>query len=240
MRGRLLSPAIIGFLTIGLVVGFMVYSIWPSEDQPVNSWSLPLSGQVIILDSGHGGVDGGAVAKDGGLEKDIALQVSYQLRDYLQEAGALVKMTREGDYDLADEDVSRYRQRKIDDLKARKALINESDADFFISLHLNAIPQQQYTGAQTFYYPTNEDSERLAKHVQEALVTDLENTTRQAKGLSNIYLLKEAEIPGILSEIGFLSNPEEAKRLQQPSYQNQVAASIYRGMLRYASGEEAK
>ncbi|PSL42599.1 N-acetylmuramoyl-L-alanine amidase [Salsuginibacillus halophilus] len=229
---------------IGIVVltAAAVYNISKTEEAAptAGGLQLPLAGEVIVIDPGHGGVDGGASSKSGLLEKDVALDIGFQLRDYLQEAGALVHMTRESDRDLAETDTRRYRQRKLEDLRARKNTINADRVDMFITLHLNAIPSAGVSGAQTFYDPKSDDNKALAHHIQHELVYNLENTTRKAKAIDQIYLLREADPPGVLIETGFLSNAEEARLLEKPSYQNKIAASIYQGMLRYASGESAE
>lgn len=206
------------------------------EDDAWKMQSLPLSGKIIVLDPGHGGPDPGAVQGEA-IEKDISLSVSIKLRDYLQQQGALVLMTRETDMDLADEDLKGYSRRKVQDLKRRVDLINHSEADFFASIHLNAIPSPKWKGAQTFYSGHYKESKRGAKFIQEELRRNLENTNREAKTSESIYLLKKSEIPGVLVEIGFLSNPTEREMLRQEDYQEQVAASIYQGIMRYYTNE---
>jgi N-acetylmuramoyl-L-alanine amidase len=200
-------------------------------------WSLPLSGKIIIVDAGHGGIDGGASSKEGLLEKDVSLEISLILRDYLQEAGALVIMSRIEDTDLADPSTKGVRKRKVEDLKRRVQLVNESGGDLFISLHLNAIPSPRWSGAQTFYNRAIDENQKVAKFIQEELIINLENTNRLAKPISNVYLLKHAQIPGALVEVGFLSNPEEALKLDEKNYQQKVAASIYQGIMRYYTTE---
>lgn len=202
-----------------------------------STWNLPLSGKVIVVDAGHGGIDGGASSKSGILEKDVTLKIAKQLRDYLQEAGALVIMTRETDRDLADENIRRIRERKVQDLKKRVDIINNSSADLFVSIHLNAIPSPKWRGAQTFYNRTIEENEKIAKFIQSEIRRNLENTNRVARPIGNVYLLKKAKIPGVLVEAGFLSNEEEALLLGTEKYQQKVAATIYQGILRYFADE---
>lgn len=194
--------------------------------------SLPLSGKIIYLDPGHGGPDGGAV---GGklLEKDVTLEVAFRVRDYLQEQGALVIMTRESDTDLAPEGTKGYSRRKAEDLRQRVKLINHSEAELYISIHLNAIPSQKWSGAQSFYYGKYAENEKVAKYIQDELRRNLENTTRKAKRIHGIYLMQNVTKPGALIEVGFLSNPNEATLLGKPKYQDKVASSIYKGILRY-------
>lgn len=230
IKGGAFAFCVVGLLFI-IQYQFLSHDSW-------STWQLPLSGKVIVLDPGHGGLDGGATSKEGLLEKDVTLEIAFELRDYLQEAGALVLMTREEDRDLADDDVRRVRERKVQDLKRRVELINHSDADMFISLHMNAIPSPKWSGAQTFYNRSIEENKHLAKFIQDEIIRNLENTNREAKPINNVYLIKQAEIPGALVEAGFLSNPEEASLLSTKEYQQKVAASVYQGIMRYYTNEE--
>lgn len=195
------------------------------------TWSLPLSGMVIVLDAGHGGIDGGA-ERDGVMEKNITLNIAKKTRDYLQEQGAVVILTRDGDYDLATNSAGSVSRRKTEDLQARANIVNRSGADFFVSIHLNSFPGASSKGAQTFYYGSLVENEKAAKFVQDELRLSLENTDRFAKKIQHVYLLREAEIPGVLVEVGFLSNSEERALLETEEYQNKIAEAIYRGILR--------
>ncbi|MDQ0228588.1 N-acetylmuramoyl-L-alanine amidase CwlD [Metabacillus niabensis] len=225
-----------GFLA-GFILLLFLFQWQFSDNNSWESWNLPLTGKVIYLDPGHGGPDGGAVGSTL-QEKDIALSISLKLRDYLQEQGALVLMTREEDVDLADKDTSGYSRRKVEDLKKRVEIINESEAELFLSIHLNAIPSAKWSGAQTFYHGKFVENENVAKFIQDELRRNLENTERVAKPINGIYLLNKVEKPGALVEVGFLSNPLEEKMLSTEEYQEEVAASIYNGILRYFSNEE--
>lgn len=205
-----------------------------------SSWSLPLAGKTIVLDPGHGGADGGAVGKDGTLEKGISLSVAKQLQSYLQQTGAVVYLTREKDTDLADPDTKGLARRKGEDIRKRLQFIEDKQADLFISVHLNALPSTKWSGAQTFYYPKLDKSEHLAKMIQAEIIRNLENTNRTALSLTGMYLLKHAEVPGALVEIGFLSNEQERKLLKKTEYQKKMAASIYQGILRYVTEDIEK
>jgi N-acetylmuramoyl-L-alanine amidase len=226
---------------LSFIAGFVLLLIlfqWQfTNNKSWESWNLPLTGKVIYLDPGHGGPDGGAVGSSS-LEKDISLSISLKIRDYLQEQGALVLLTREEDVDLANEDTSGYSRRKAEDLKNRVKIINESDADLFLSIHLNAIPSSRWSGAQTFFHGKFIENENVARYIQDELRRNLENTERKAKPIDGIYLLKNTEKPGALVEVGFLSNPQEENLLSTDEYQEKVAASIYNGILRYFSNEK--
>lgn len=227
-------------LTMLLVVVLAVYYAKGDELRKTwNAWTLPLSDKVIFLDAGHGGPDGGAESQDGMIEKHINLAITLYLRDYLQQAGALVYMTREDDYDLASKDTQGLSRRKTEDLINRVKLVKEKKTDLMVSIHLNSIPSARWRGAQTFYYPTNTQGKILATWIQNEIKNTITNTDRLANTVNSVYLLKALNnIPSALVEIGFLSNPEEARLLGDETYQKKMAAAIYRGILRYASGEK--
>jgi N-acetylmuramoyl-L-alanine amidase len=210
---------------------FKILSSW-------RTWNLPLSGKIIVIDPGHGGPDGGASGGDV-VEKKVALKISLKLRDYLQEQGAIVIMTRQTDKDLADKFTKGYSIRKTEDLRKRLKIINKSDADLFLSIHLNSLPISKYSGAQTFYALGNDENQALAAFIQDELRRTLNNTERLAKPIHNIYLLRKAEIPGALVEAGFLSNSTERELLSKDKYQDKIAFGIYKGVLRSLTKEKA-
>lgn len=230
-----IKQAIVGAGLLALLLIIVTYEVPTAKTS--ETWNLPLAGKVIALDAGHGGPDGGAVSRQGVIEKDVNLAITLYLRDYLQQAGALVVLTREGDYDLAAEGTKGYSKRKSEDLKRRVRMIEDSHPDLFVSVHLNSMPSNRWRGAQTFYPPNNDDSKKLAELIQGEIRHNLENTQRLAKKDDTIFLLKALRVPSALVEVGFLSHPEESELLRDEKYQRKVAASVYNGILRYASGE---
>jgi N-acetylmuramoyl-L-alanine amidase len=226
----------LSLLMVIILVTIFTYDL--PMDQAIDHWSLPLSGKIIALDAGHGGPDGGAVGYDGLIEKDITLPITLYLRDYLQQSGAVVVVTREDDRDLAQEETKSLRLRKTEDLIERVKMIKESDAELLVSIHLNSIPAPQWYGAQTFFKSGRDESKKLAYFIQDQIIQNLNNTTRQIKSIRNVYLLEANEVPSALVEVGFLSNPQEAELLRTEMYQKKVAASIYEGILRYYSHEQ--
>ncbi|MGM9988986.1 MAG: N-acetylmuramoyl-L-alanine amidase CwlD [Bacillaceae bacterium] len=198
-------------------------------------FGLPLSGKIIVIDPGHGGIDGGAT-RGNITEKDITLIISKMLRDYLQPQGAIVILTREGDYDLAEKSgKQRVARRKSVDLSRRVGLVNQYKPNLFISIHLNAITQTSSRGAQTFYYDSLPANKKFAVAIQKELIGCLQNTNRLARTINHVYLLKNIKVTGALVEVGFVSNPSERALLGQTEYQRKIAVSIYRGVLRYLS-----
>jgi len=224
---------------IVIAAAALILKDMPSS-RTMSTWSLPLSGRTVAIDAGHGGIDGGAVSKQGDIEKDLNLAIALYLRDYLQQAGAIVVMTREGDYDLADKDTKATARRKTEDLVKRVRFIKQAEPDLVISVHMNSIPSPKWSGAQTFYYPSNAGNAQIAALIQDEIRSNLANTNRVASVIKNeVYLMKQiTDVPMALVEVGFLSNPGEARQLADGNYQRSVAAAIYQGILRFSAGEK--
>lgn len=187
-----------------------------------------LLGKVIYLDAGHGGIDSGAMYKDV-YEKDINLEITLKLRDALMEKGAIVYMTRDGDYDLS---VPNTINRKRSDLSRRGNIINRSKCDLFLSIHLNAETSSTWHGPQIFYNDNNKKNLSIAKLYQANLNKGL-NGNREYKLNNDLYLQKRVKVPGILVEVGFLSNPNERYLLQQDNYQQKVVSILLNSTIQY-------
>lgn len=189
--------------------------------------------KVIVLDAGHGGMDSGAVGGSGTLEKDVNLAIALKMQDALRAMGYRVVMTRESDVSLNDPNLSTVRSQKVADMHARLAIIEQYPKGIFLSIHQNKFEQSQYHGTQVFFSKNNPNSEVIAKSVQSAVVEMLQpENNRVAKSLgSESYLLSKAQIPAVIVECGFLSNPEEEAKLQDEEYQNQLTISILCGLL---------
>lgn len=198
----------------------------------------PITNKTIIVDAGHGGIDPGAMDKDQTiLEKDVNLKIAIKVKELIEASGGVVILTRNDDTSLyTEEDGKTIRQKYNENLRNRKKIIDESSANMFVSIHLNAFPQSKYYGAQTFYPQGKEDDKALAKSIQGELkrVVDKSNN-RVIKPRDDIYLLKENEIPSTLIECGFLSNDKEAKLLNDEKYQEEIAWAIYVGIQKYFS-----
>ncbi len=220
------------FLTLGLLLTNLFLH------KTIRTSTLPTINRVLVVDAGHGGMDGGAVSRSGILESHINLEIALKLRRLLEQSGAIVLLTRDADVGLYSERGT-IRNKKNEDLRNRKDLINQSEADIFISIHLNSFPQSQYYGAQTFYPKDSEKSKMLAELIQEELLRVLNNDNHRVSKVKNdTYLLQNTNLPTVLVECGFLSNPMEEQLLQQPTYQEKVAWSIYIGVLRYFQEED--
>lgn len=185
-------------------------------------------GKTIIIDAGHGGFDPGAIGLNGTKEKDINLAVSLRLADYLRQSGAIVIETRTKDKALGDT--------KKSDMAKRVEIAKENEAEVFISIQANSLPQHQYSGAQTFYHKDSLEGKALAESVQQAIIDNVGNTDRVAMSIDNIYVVKSLEIPSIIVEVGFLSNEGEEAMLNDEEYQNKMAYGIYVGIVEYYNG----
>jgi len=192
-----------------------------------SQYNLDLLGKVIYIDPGHGGKDPGTIYKDI-YEKDINLEICLKLQKVLESEGAIVYLTRYGDYDLSNNSYSR----KKSDLNNRAKIINESGADIYISIHLNSISSSTWRGAQVFYDDVNEKNIEIANLFQEQLKMDLK-TTRKVKEINNMLMNRKIKIPGILIEAGFLSNPNDRYLLRQDDYQYKICNSIRTGLIKY-------
>jgi len=198
----------------------------------VRASNLSLLGKVIYIDVGHGGKDPGAIV--GELkEADLNLEISFKLQEMLERQGAVVYLTRYGDYDLSSNNVT---LRKRSDLTNRAKIINSSDCDMYISIHLNADTSNNWKGAQVFYNNKNNENVKIAKILQNQLKEDL-NTNREYKKLTNQYMYKLISVKGVLAEVGFITNPNERYLLKQQEYQYKIADSLTKGIIKYFSND---
>lgn len=187
--------------------------------------------KTVVIDPGHGGIDGGAVAVTGDSEKDINLNISLKLRDKLSEKGITVIMTRETDTGLYSENDT---NKKVADMRARCRLINEASPDLMVSVHQNNYQSSGVKGAQVFYYVHSTEGEKAAKILQQHLRDTLDKENgRQAKANNNYYILINVKCPAVIAECGFLSNHSEAELLRSDDYQNKVAAALCSGICEY-------
>ena len=200
----------------------------------IETTSTPVSGKTVILDAGHGVPDEGAQSSTGTTEAETNLKIALKVQNLLEQSGCTVLLTRSDENAIYDLDSKTLKQKKISDIRNRVKIGNESSADIFVSIHLNKIPQQQYYGWQCFYKDGNEQSNKLAKSIQENLNKSMQKeNNRVAMKIDNIYIIKHVEIPTSIVECGFLSNPEEEKQLLDDSYQNRLAWGIYNGIINY-------
>lgn len=186
----------------------------------------PLAGRKVMVDPGHGGSDVGAVGPAGGFEKEVNLSISLQLRERLLELGAEVRMTRDTDRKVGHPDGS-----QLDELKARVALANAWPAEIYVAVHANSNVRPDPNGSETYH-------SRQASQASRDLAAAVQTEMAKSPGFKNrgvqqadFHVLKNTSMPAILVETGFVSNPEEEKKLTQPEVQSQIAGSIAQGVV---------
>ncbi len=226
-----------------LIVALLIWSVLsiPSYTETVRQvWKMAES-PVVVLDPGHGGMDGGAVAEDGTAEKDINLKIALKLKELLEAEGVRVIMTRRSDEGLYDEnDKAAIRTLKTQDMYERKRIIDEADADLTVSIHLNSFTEDDSVkGAQVFYPsegdPSVVESSRKAAEIVQADLNRKINTDkkRSEMGKNDVFLLKEASGSIIIVECGFLSNREDLEMLKNASKQEEISKTLEGSVCKY-------
>jgi N-acetylmuramoyl-L-alanine amidase len=225
VKGRYFLPILAVILAFTFIICFA---------RTKEASSTPAYKKTIVIDAGHGMPDGGAVSKDGTKEDTLNLKIAKKLEKLLKKSGAKVVMTRTNEKSLSESKTNNKR----DDLNKRMEIRNTSNADIFVSIHLNHFSQSQYSGAQVFYNSSFEKSESLASCIQKNLIEIADpSNSRQIKQNNEIYILRNATYPSALVECGFLSNEEETKKLTTDKYQKKLAEAIYKGICEYLKNE---
>ncbi len=192
---------------------------------------------VVVVDAGHGGFDPGKVGINGAQEKDINLAIAKKVASYLEAGDVEVIMTRENDEGLYDAD---SHNKKVQDMKQRIQIMEESQPDLAVSIHQNSYPEEYVRGAQVFYHKDSGEGQRLAAFIQQQFVKSVDpENKRQIKANDSYYLLKKTGVPIVIVECGFLSNYGEAEKLAKEEYQDKVAWAIYMGIMNYLNSNGA-
>jgi len=213
------------------LTAFILYALFRSfygKSDSVSADAPEQAPKTVIIDAGHGGMDGGAVSVTGSLEKDLNLDLAETLKCMLEAAGYNVVMTRTDD-SMLNSDGTYPKSRKMRDLQARLEITESHPDAILVSIHMNKFPEEKYSGLQVYYSGNNSKSKEIAQNVQEMNKLVLQpNNSREIKAAGdNIYLLKNIKIPAILVECGFLSNTEEAKLLDTEIYRKKIACLIF-------------
>jgi len=226
-----ISPQLIILLVLCLIssVGIITEKVISSSSSSV------VNQKTIIIDAGHGGFDGGAVAADGTVEKDINLNISSKLEKMLKLYGFNVVMTRTEDIGTDDINSDKVASRKKSDLQNRLLLMKKYPDSIYVSVHLNKFTTTAASGAQVFYTKNYEEARVLGQSIQESIVNTLEPTNQRVikQGTSATYLLHNAKVPAVIVECGFLSNKNDLKKLKNDEYRSQMAFAILGGILKY-------
>ena len=208
-----------------LVMFFLCIFTLTKTNALVKDYSL--LGKTIYLDAGHGGKDSGAISSTI-IEKDMNLTLTKLLEQELTSKGAYVLLTRDGDYDLSKS----TKNRKRNDLYNRAKLINKSNCDLYISIHLNSSNVPSWNGLQIFYTNVNKENKLLASTITSTLKENMSNV-KDIKEENNYYMYPKIKSAGVLIEAGFISNPNDNYKLRQKDYQNILIKNITKGIENY-------
>ena len=214
-------------ITVNLLNSYVVPALYVSAaaEGTVN--------KTVIIDAGHGGEDPGAIGTDGTLEKDLNLAIAMNIGKLLEEKGFAVVYTRTEDKLLYKEEENIKGIRKISDLKNRCAIAKEYPGAIFLSIHMNSFGASKYSGTQ-IYYTDNTMAEGLANSVRDAVRESVQPENKRALKKGNgIYVLENSLEEAILIECGFLTNPDECKKLSEKEYQNKLSFAIVCGIIKY-------
>lgn len=216
-------------LIIAVLLNLTVGGIMQKREDEQNAF-------YVVIDAGHGGFDGGAVAADGTMEKDLNLQIALRLDEMCKLLGFRTLMVRDTDCSTMDEGITSHKKRS--DLNNRLKMMQEKENCIYISIHQNKYDTAQPHGAQVFYAPKASGSDRLADALQTAVreLVQKENQRVIKAGGSNVFLLHQAVRPAVVIECGFLSNPQDLENLKQEEYQQRMAFAIAVGILNYCEG----
>lgn len=228
--------AVVFFLLFCACIVLLCFTVVKAKDILYGTKYSQQEKNTIIIDAGHGGPDGGAVSGNI-IEKDINLAISLKLQSICKASGFNVVMIREDDSSIYSPGSDTLRQKKVTDIHNRLKLSDDNPTAPFISIHQNKFSQPQYSGAQTFYSKNNSDSKVLADLIQKSVKKMIQPQNERAikPAGKNLYILYHAKAPAVMVECGFISNAQEAKKLQNDNYQGQMAFSIFCGILNYYS-----
>lgn len=218
-----------------VVIGFLAIAQLGSDTVTAISLSRPLERtHTVIIDAGHGGVDGGATSCSGILEKQLNLEIALRLNDLMQLLGWQTKMIRTTDISVYTEGET-IGAKKVSDLKERVRIVNATEDAILVSIHQNTYPSSRYSGAQVFYGP-GQGSQQLAKMLQSAFIGTVNpGSNRQCKKADGVYLMQHIQCTGVLIECGFLTNPEEEALLRSNDFQQKLCAVIGTTLSRFIS-----
>lgn len=224
MRGKRFAVQCgIYFLVVGI---FATATVCASRAVSVLAQMVPLERErTIVIDPGHGGMDGGATSCTGKSESAYNLEIALKLNDLLHLLGYDTVMTRTSDRSIETEGNS-IAAKKASDLKERVRIVNGTENALLISIHQNTFSDSRYSGAQVFYGPKGE-SQRLAEDLQTAFCATLNpGSKRKCKKADSVYLMQHIACTGVLVECGFLSNAREEAKLSSPDYQRKLCCVI--------------
>ena len=232
---------IIAFTAITLILSFILGAFSMPHSAEIDESVSAKCEITVIIDAGHGGEDGGASSINGLVEKDVNLHIASLLCDLLEANGVNVIMTRTDDRLLYDRNTDYQGRKKKLDLAARLAVTSSVENAIFVSIHMNSFTDPGYSGMQVWYAEGVQGSPELAEVIRDKNRELLQpNNKRETKAAgSSIFLLKNATVPSVLVECGFLTNVAEAELFEGDDYRHRVAFVLFCAITEYLEGTQA-
>ncbi len=216
-----------------LICTLLSLALFMTSIMPLHAFATDNSSAQIIIDAGHGGIDGGAVGFSGNAEKEINLEIALKLRDVMYFLGYDVITVRETDTSIEDSGTTTIRQIKASDLRNRLKLTVDNPNAVYISIHQNKFSDSSQDGMCFYYSPNNNESKAIADIMHSNLLLTLQPDNRRSvkAAQSNLYILYNSQVPTVLVECGFISNPEEEELLMSDNYQKQISLLLSMSIL---------
>ncbi|MGI6030319.1 MAG: N-acetylmuramoyl-L-alanine amidase [Eubacteriales bacterium] len=233
MKRQLTVAVAMGALTALFAGATALY--WTAGGQMPAFLSEQDNGYTVVLDPGHGGLDGGAQSPGGLVEGDVTIAIAQRVQELLELSGVKVVATRQPGEALHDPEAPTLKEKKMSDLKKRVELTREHPEALLVSIHLNSFPDPEEKGAQVFYKGGDPASQQLGQLAQQTMAEVLapDNRRKAAEIPTTVYLMRNIDNTAALFECGFLSNPEEEALLGTEEYQEKVAFAVWLSLMRY-------
>jgi len=238
---RKLRVFLLPFAAVVLILSLLSFSDMLTERLSSSVVSAALDNKpLVIIDPGHGGIDGGAQA-NGICESELNLAIALKTAELCRAFGFNVIMTRDSDISIHDDSAATVRQKKNSDLRNRLRIMTDNTNAAVISIHLNKFQESYVHGAQVFYAPNSLGSNRLAeiiqKTIKELIQPDNNRETKQSD--SSLYILYNNKVnPAVMVECGFISNPQEALLLKDSNYQDKLAFALLYSLIEFYNKPE--
>lgn len=206
------------------LVGFAIARNLPAKNSALIDFT-------VVIDAGHGGIDGGVVGADGVKESDLNLDYANCLGQIFERAGFNVVYTRKTSNGLYGLPTKGFKQR---DMQERKRIIDDAKPNIMLSVHMNKFAAAYRSGPQVFYQQGSDDGAALAQSLQRVF-NDVTGVQREALA-GDYFVCRETSCPSVIVECGFLSNPEECAALQTPEHRNKICQDVFNGVMLYLYG----
>ncbi len=232
MRVAIVSASLVLIILFASVIGAVSLDVGKNLVTEATA-NIPYE-KIIILDPGHGGEDAGATGVNGAYEKDLNLQMAFEIGAALEEKGYIVVYTRTDDKLLYTEEQNIKGIRKISDLKNRCKVAERYPDSIFVSIHMNSFGSEKYSGLQVYYSEKNDESRALADAIQNKVIADIQKeNNRVTKPGKDMYILENVDNTAVLIECGFLTNRAECEKLSEKEYQKELSFSIVCAIIEY-------